>query len=343
MKVAFLGTGIMGSRMAKNLLQADYSLTVWNRTAEKAKALAAKGARQAASPAEAAREAEVLITMLAEPGVVEATALGPDGFLDALPKGALWIDSSTVNPSFSRRMAAEAKQRGVRFLDAPVAGTKGPAAQGQLLFLVGGDEADLQQARPLMDVMGRDVLYVGKHGMGASLKMVFNMLLGQAMLAFSEGLLLGEALGISREKLFEVLLGGALVPPFVSGKRSKIEAANYEADFPLQWMQKDLHLAALSAYEQDVAVPSVNMAKEVYMLAARQGFAGEDFSAIYQYLKEHRQRPETNSGPEKRKGLRAGDELRVKCARHEEWRVFELSVEVEGWGSLWNDQLKKDQ
>jgi 3-hydroxyisobutyrate dehydrogenase/glyoxylate/succinic semialdehyde reductase len=154
--------------------------------------------------------------------------------------------------------------------------------------MVGGKESDLEQARPLIDRMARDVIHAGGTGMGAALKMVFNMLVAQAMLSFSEGLILGESLGLPRERLFEILTGSAVVAPLAAGKRAKIEADNYEADFPLQWMQKDLELVSLSAYEQGLALPSANLTKAIYMLAARYGLAEQDFSAIYQFLRENR-------------------------------------------------------
>lgn len=284
MHVGFIGLGIMGSRMAANLLADGHDLVVHNRTKAKAETLTADGARWADTPAAAARDADVLITMLAHPDAVRATATGPDGFLDALRPQTIWMDCSTVNPSFSHAMAAAAQERDVRFIDAPVAGTKGPAAEGALLFLAGGDSDDLDDVRVLINAMGRSVYHMGGVGKGTSAKMLVNLLLAQAMVAFSEALVLGQALGFSRDQLFEMLIGGPVVPPFVQGKRPKLENNSYEADFPLKWMQKDLHLAAQTAYEQGVAVPLSSVAEEIYALAARHGFSESDFSAIYAFL-----------------------------------------------------------
>jgi 3-hydroxyisobutyrate dehydrogenase-like beta-hydroxyacid dehydrogenase len=286
MKIGFIGLGIMGSRMAANLLKAGYDLTVHNRTRAKADLLLAQGARWADTPAAVARDADVLITMLGDPTAVEGVALGEGGFLEALPQGSLWADCSTVNPSFSRRMAAAARARGVHLLDAPVAGTKGPAAEGTLLFLVGGDLDDVARCQPLFDVMGRQTIHVGGQGMGTSLKMVFNLLLGESMLVFSEGMALGQSLGIPRETLLEMLIGSAVVAPFVSGKRDMIEGGEYEAHFPLRWMHKDLQLATQTAYERGVALPAGNAVKEIFMLAKQAGLGDEDFAAIYRFLNE---------------------------------------------------------
>jgi 3-hydroxyisobutyrate dehydrogenase/glyoxylate/succinic semialdehyde reductase len=284
MKIGFIGLGIMGSRMAANLVKNDHDLVVWNRTRSKADALVEQGATWADSPAALAPQVDVLFTMLAHPPAVREAAEGEDGFLNHLQSGSLWVDSSTVNPSFSKEMAAKAQDQQIRFLDAPVAGTKGPAEKGEVLYLVGGDAKDLQEVQDLLDIMGRKTIHVGEHGMGSAMKMVFNLLLGEGTVAFVEAMLLGQSLGISRDTLFDTLLGGRLVPGFLTGKRAMIEADDYEANFPLQWMQKDLQLASVSAYEGGLALPGVNVAKEIFALAMRYGFAGEDYGALYKFL-----------------------------------------------------------
>jgi 3-hydroxyisobutyrate dehydrogenase/glyoxylate/succinic semialdehyde reductase len=223
--------------------------------------------------------------MLAHPDAVEEAALGKEGFLSQLTPGQMWIDCSTVDPSFSRKMAAEAQVRGLRFIGAPVTGSKGQAALAKLVFWVGGEAADLEASRPLLECMGNKIIHCGGPGMGASLKMVMNQLLGTVMAAFAEGLVLGESLGLSRQVLFEALLNGPAAAPFLAVKRERIEKDNFEAaDFPLRWLQKDLHLASVSAYETGASMPLTNVAKEVYRLAIRGGDGNKDFSAIYNYL-----------------------------------------------------------
>jgi len=285
MNIGFIGLGIMGSRMAANLQKAGHSVVLFNRTRAKAEPLLAAGARWADSPASLAAEVEVVITMLAHPAAVEAAALGPDGFLSGLAPGQTWIDSSTVNPSFSRNMAAAANARGIRFLDAPVSGSKGVAAAAKLTFLVGGEAEDLAACRPLLEAMGSKIIHCGDHGLGASLKMVMNQLLGTVMASFAEGLVLGEALGLSRDRLLEALLAGPAAAPFLAVKRERIETGDYgHADFPLQWLHKDLVLASVSGFENGVSMNLTNVAKEAYRLAIRAGHGEEDFSAIYRYL-----------------------------------------------------------
>lgn len=287
MKIGFVGLGIMGSRMAANLGQAGHDLIVHNRTKAKADSLIAAGATWADTPRQAATEAELFITMLATPEAVQAVALGPDGFLNHLPANSLWLDCSTVNPSFSRQMAQEATSRQVRFVDAPVAGSKEAAETGQLMFLVGGEETDVAFCQPLFDIMGQRTILVGGQGKGTSMKMVVNLLLGEAMLAFAEAMSLGLSLGLSKEMLLQSLLTNPIVvAPFVVGKRPKIEQGAYEADFPLKLMRKDLHLAATTGYEQGVSLPAVNVIKEIYALAVREGLGEQDFSAIYKFMVE---------------------------------------------------------
>lgn len=286
--IGFIGTGIMGSRMAGNLLKAGFSVTIHNRTQAKANELLATGAQWAATPAEMA-QSDCVITMLAHPQAVEAAALDAEtGFLDGMRPGAVWIDCSTGNPAFARRMAQEAIKREVHFLDAPVAGSKNQAQDAGLLFLVGGDADILARCNPVLEAMGKQVNHVGEPGMGTALKLVLNHLLATSMLAFAEGLVLGESLGLPQELLLNTLIGSAIVPPYMAGKRMKIESGDFEAEFPLRWMRKDLQMVAKTAYDTETAMPIANIAKEIYQLATRHSYGDDDFSAIYAFLR-HRE------------------------------------------------------
>src|SRR5438445_2939475 len=246
MKIGFIGLGIMGSRMAANLQKNGHAMVVFNRTRARAEPLLGPCGTFSDSPAKVAEQVDVLFTMLAHPDAVGQAALGANGFLDHLKPNALWVDCSSVNPSFSKKMAAEAARREVYFVDAPVTGSAGPAAEAKLIFWVGADAADLERIRPLLLCMGNKIVHTGGHGAGTSMKMVVNLLMGNAMAAFAEAMALGEGLGISRKVLFDLLLGMPAVAPFLASKREKIESGNYEAEFPLRWMQKDMHLASVS-------------------------------------------------------------------------------------------------
>lgn len=276
----------MGSRMAANLVKAGYELKVYNRTKEKAKGLLDMGAEWADSAPEAAREVDVLFTMLENPKVVEKLATGKNGFLQAMNKHSIWIDSSTVNPSFSERMANVAKEYGIRFMDAPVSGSKLPAENAELLFLVGGEKEDLEKVRPLLKKMGKDAVHIGPAGKGSAMKIMINQLLGQSMLAFSESLNLGMAMGIEKKTAMDILLKTPVTAPILEVFRSRIENNDYEPNFPLKHLQKDLHLFTDTAYELGQPSPLTNTAKEVYGLAKHKNMADLDFSAVFKYLHE---------------------------------------------------------
>lgn len=284
MKIGFIGLGIMGSRMAANLQKHGAELVVFNRTRAKAEPLHKQGATIADSPGQVAAQADVLFTMLSQPEAVSQSALGPDGFLYQMRPNTIWIDCSTVNPSFSREMAARAALRSIQFIDAPVSGSAPIAAAGKLVFWVGGEVPDLDRMRPLLLQLGTRIVHVGPTGSGTAMKLVVNLLLGANMAAFAEALLLGESLGLPQPVMFDALNGMPQVPPFLMSKRKNIESGSYQTEFPLAWMQKDLHLAAVSGYETGAALPLTNSAKELYRLAMRHGHAHDDFSAIYAYL-----------------------------------------------------------
>lgn len=285
MKIGFIGLGIMGSRMAANLIAAGYELIVYNRTSAKTEALREKGAYVAASPAELAREADIIITVVADPQAIKNIAYGEQGILDNARHDTLWINCTTIDPDSASTFDFAAGIKGLRYLDAPVAGTRKPAEDGELVFLTGGRQDDLEEARPLLHCMGNKVIHAGQAGQGSAMKMVINLMLGHAMSAFSEAIQLGEALGLTRETLFATLSGGPVTAPFLSAKEDKIKNGDYEADFPLKWMYKDLQLVTQTAYDYNVSLPSTNSVKEVYALAKQYGFEDMDFSAVYEFLR----------------------------------------------------------
>ena len=165
-----------------------------------------------------------------------------------------------------------------------MAGSKDAAARAELVFMVGGDAPDVDACRPLFDCMGKRVVHVGGQGLGSSLKMVNNLLGAVAMAAFAEGAALGQALGVPRETIFDTLMGAPMVAPSVAAKRTKFEHEDYDTEFAMRWMHKDLHLASISAYETGAPMAIVNVTKELYGLAMREGYADLDMSAIYAFL-----------------------------------------------------------
>ena len=287
MKLGFIGLGLMGFRMANNLIEKGNEVVVYNRTVEKANKLVEKGAILTMSPAEVGSNVKILFTMLSEPQVVEETAFSNNGFINHLKPGSIWIDCSTVNPSYTKKAALRAKQKGIRFIDAPVAGSVIQAEKGELRFFIGGDQNDVEECRDLFESMGNKLNYLGENGKGTSMKIVNNLLLAQAMVAFSEGLALGESLGFTKKQLFDILPGGPVVAPFLSAKLNNIECGTFETEFPLKWMLKDCYLATITGNENDIQLKLTNTVHDIYQQAVNSGYGEQDFSSIYKFLKNN--------------------------------------------------------
>jgi len=281
MDVAFLGLGIMGSRMAANLAKAGHTVTVWNRSPEKAAALVGAGCIPSPSPTKAVKGAQVVVTMLADPQALRDVALGT-GMVDAMEHGALWIDSSTIDPSTSRQMAANATNRGLRFLDAPVSGSSGAAANAKLVFFVGGSAEDVEFAKPLFEAMGTRTVHAGPQSAGSSLKLVNNLFLAQAQAAWSEALGLAEKFGLSQETVNEAILPTHVAPAFLGFKRNKIETKEWSAEFPLKHALKDIRLALTAAKEAGMDLQQLTAAESLYAQALSRGFGDSDISAIHE-------------------------------------------------------------
>ncbi len=284
MKIGFIGTGIMGSRMAHNLLKNNYNLIVHNRTKDKAESLIKAGAEWADSPLDVGTEADIIFTMLSNPEAVYEVSLGEEGFLNSTKNNSLWVDCSTVNPTFSREMSKRAHECSVRFIDAPVAGTKSPAEKGELIFFVGGNEKDFGEVKPILEKMGKKIMHLGECGKGTSMKMVVNLMLAVSMASFSEALVLGEALGFDKDTIFNTLLGGPVTAPYLTAKKEKFAKDEYDTEFPLQWMHKDLTLVSDTADETDITLPTASAVKEIFAMAKQKGFGELDFSALYRFL-----------------------------------------------------------
>ena len=285
MQIAFLGLGIMGSRMSHNLLAQYPNLTVWNRSPEPSQPLGAAGAQVAENPAAAVEGADLVITMLARPEAVASVAWGEDGFLSQMKPGSLWLDCSTVDPAFSREAAQRAHQHQLRMIDAPVAGSKPQAEAAELAFFVGGEADAVAEVQPVMEQMGRKVIHVGPQSQGCAFKMLVNAMLAQSMVMFAESVQWGEKLGLGRDFLLDTLPKLPIAAPFLQAKADKIKQDDYEVQFPLELMHKDLHLADLSAYQVGQPLYLANLAKSLYGGAARDPeLARLDFAAIFRFL-----------------------------------------------------------
>ena len=276
-KIAFLGLGQMGGPMARRLLQAGHQLTVWDRTADHAKPLAAEGAAAAGSPAQASAAAEFVITMLSTPDALQDVVLGENGLARALGAGHVYIDMSTVGPDTIRSIAGKLP-KGVAVVDAPVRGSVSVATEGRLEIFVGASDADFERVRPILESLG-SVARVGGFGAGAAMKLVANLALGTSITAVGEALGLAEGLGLERAAVLNMLEGSPLAP-MVRAKRANIESGHYPPAFKLRHAAKDLRLVveAAAAAGRDVKVSSASRAW--LDSAAKRGAADLDFSAV---------------------------------------------------------------
>jgi 3-hydroxyisobutyrate dehydrogenase-like beta-hydroxyacid dehydrogenase len=276
-KIAFLGLGMMGGRMAARLLEAGHEVVVWNRTSARAASLARRGATVASSPAEAAAQAELAITMLSTPDALEQVVFGDDGLAQGLHPGQVLIDMSTVGPLADRSVAARLPQ-GVPLVDAPVRGSIAEAAAGRLHVFVGASEADFARVRSILAVFG-DVRHTGGPGSGQAMKLVVNLALGASMVVLGEALALGASLELPQGMVLDVL-SDSPIGPAVSAKRSNIESGHYEPAFALRLAEKDLKLvtdtAASDGSDLKVARATLKWLEE----ASRHGAGDLDFSAV---------------------------------------------------------------
>ena len=284
--VALLGLGTMGSGMATNLLKAGFRLTVYNRTASKAEPLRALGAQIAASPADAARSADFIICMLSDDVASRAAWLGADGALAAAKAGAVLIESSTVSPAWIAELGAAAAAHGVELLDAPVTGSRTQAEAGQLNFLVGGWEAALAAATPILQAMAKEIIHLGPLGSGAKLKLINNFICGVQVASLAEGLAWIERSGLDREKALDVLKGGAPGSPLLGAISARMTSQNYSVNFLLKLMCKDLLYAQNAAAETGVELTTAANARALFEQAIEQGYAEQDMSAVIEPLRQ---------------------------------------------------------
>ena len=291
MNVAFLGVGTMGSRMAGNLVDAGHRLAVYNRTAAKAEEFAAvHDAAHASSPAAAAAQAEVLITMVSDASAVNELYDGEAGALVGLQPGALCIDMSTIAPSDVEVLATKAASRGAAFVDAPVSGGVALAEAGTLTIMAGGDAPEVERARPLFEAMGSKLYHVGPLGSGATIKLAVNSIIYGLSEALSEALVLAERAGMTREMAYEVFANSAIAAPFVQYRREAFEhPGTVPVAFRLVLARKDLRLALdlAESLGMDMAQARVNL--EVTEAAIAGGYGDHDMSAVAEYLRHHSQ------------------------------------------------------
>lgn len=290
-KIGFIGLGNMGRHMAANLLKAGYPLTVHDMSADAVNSLVAKGAKAAESPEAVADGADTVITMLpSNPHVLEVYT-GAKGVLKTVKSGALLLDASTIDPAVAKQVAAAAAAKHARFCDAPVSGGVGGAEAGTLTFMVGGDAAHFSAAQPILSSMGKNIVHCGAVGTGQAAKICNNMLLGICMIGTSEAMNLGVQMGVDPKLLASIINTS-------SGRNWSSEIYNpcpgvvptapanrgYTGGFGAALMSKDLGLALAAATSAKAPVPLGALAAEIYKLMSASGYAGKDFSSVYEFL-----------------------------------------------------------
>jgi 3-hydroxyisobutyrate dehydrogenase-like beta-hydroxyacid dehydrogenase len=280
--VGFLGMGIMGSRMAANLQRAGFAVTAWTRTEGKAAAWAAanEGARAAATPAEAAADADVVISMVVDGPQVEAILLGEDGAATAARPGTLFIDMSTIAPADARRIGEALAQRDLGFVDAPVTGSSPRAEDGTLTIMAGGEDAAFARARPLLEAMGETIVHVGALGHGQTIKLINNAVAAANAATLAQALVMGSATGVDLEALEQILAAGSGSSTMVTLKARPMREHDYATLFKTEHMLKDVRLCLEEAQAAGVPFPAASSARDALVAAMGRGYADADFAAL---------------------------------------------------------------
>ncbi|WP_419806198.1 NAD(P)-dependent oxidoreductase [Terriglobus sp.] len=284
-KVAVLGLGVMGLGMAQNLREAGFETAVWNRTAAKANVFAQDGGSAARTPAEAAEDADVVLSMLADDTASRAAWLGANGALAAMRPDTIAVESSTASPAWIAELHAAARARGIRLLDAPVTGSRMQAEGGQLVFLTGGDEATIDAARPVLAAMSKQVLPLGPVGSGAQLKLINNFLCGVQVASFAEALTWIERNGLDRATALEFLKTAAPGSGILAAMTERMTARTYEVNFALGLMRKDLHYAHTAANHFGVPLTTAANAEQLFVRAQNEGYGERDMAAVVEVLR----------------------------------------------------------
>lgn len=284
--LGFVGLGTMGSRLARRLLDAGHTVHGYNRSAGKARALEGAGLKLAATPRAAADGADAVFSMVSDDAALRAVALGDDGILAGLRRGAVFVEMSTVSPAITRELGDAVAARGASMLDAPMSGSAISVEQGVASIMVGGEAAALERVRAYLAVMGpQGITHVGPLGLAKTMKIAANLGLATQMLAFAEAVLLAEKAGIPRETAMEALFRSVIASPmvkyrgpFIAGKMPR------DAWFPVPMMQKDLQLALDQAHALGVTLPTTALAQQWLTMARALGLGERDFATLFDVL-----------------------------------------------------------
>jgi 3-hydroxyisobutyrate dehydrogenase-like beta-hydroxyacid dehydrogenase len=282
MRVAFFGLGIMGHAMATNLVKAGHEVTVWNRTPGKM----VEGAGIAPTPAAAAQGAEVVWMCVSDTAAVEQVLFGSDGVEQSMTDGMIIADSSTISPSATVKFAERVRAKGVAYVDAPMTGSKIGAANGSLIFMVGGDEAVIERLKPLFAAMGKKIFRMGDTGKGQATKLAMNLQIALIYEGFAEGLTLATKLGVDAKQLFSLIEATMVRSGVVEYKAPFVLQRDFSPNFPLRLMHKDIRLALEAAKEARVKLPALETVEEIYEMATEDGHSDLDYAATLTLLEK---------------------------------------------------------
>jgi len=282
MRVAFLGLGIMGQRMAANLVKAGHEVAVWNRTPGKQ----VEGARPAATPGEAAAGMDAVWMCVSDTAAVEEILFGADGVEPVLTAGMIVVDSSTISPSATLRFAERVRARGADYADAPMTGSKIAADSGSLTFMVGASEELIARLQPLFDAMGKIIIRVGDTGKGQAAKIALNLQIALIYEGFAEGLTLAAKLGVEPERIVELVKASMVRSGVVEYKAPFVLNRDYTPNFPLRLMYKDIRLMLEAAKEVRVKLPALETVEEIYAIAEEEGMGDLDYAATLGLLEK---------------------------------------------------------
>jgi 3-hydroxyisobutyrate dehydrogenase len=284
--IGFIGLGIMGSGMARNLLKAGYGVTVWNRTAERSWPLAEAGAVVAASPSGVAARSTVIVTCVSDTPDVEAVLLGPQGVIHGARPGALVIDCSTISPQATRTISKSLHEKGISLLDAPVSGGSEGAARGTLSIMAGGEAADFERALPVLQAMGKTITHVGPLGSGQMVKLVNQILVVVTMQGVAEALLFAEAGGLDLEKTLAAVGGGAAGSWMLNNRGPQVIQRDWRPGFTIDLQQKDLRLVLEAADQLGTPLPATSLVFQLYRTLQARGLGHEGNHALVRALEQ---------------------------------------------------------
>jgi len=285
-RIAFLGLGIMGGGMASRLLDAGFPVTVYNRSAERARALEARGAVVADSPRAAASEADIVFSMVADDAASRAMWDGERGALAGARKGSIVVECSTVTVTRARELADAATRAGCIFIDAPVTGSKMQAAGGELLFLVGAEDDALARIRPALEVMGKTIIHLGPVGSGALVKLINNFLCGVQAASLAEAIAVIERSELDHDRTVQAIVNGSPGSPVMKTLASRILADDFSPNFYLHLLVKDMGYAIAEGESRGVPMKTAATALEVLRGAMAQGYGDRDMAAVVQQFRE---------------------------------------------------------